>query len=55
MRSTRRLILFAAFAVTVAPNGIPTDLGNTPEFTPGLTTYELPPSGVDPGGVVSCG
>lgn len=32
-----------------------TDLANTPEFEPGLAAYELPPSGVDIGGLVECG
>ena len=27
---------------------------SVPEFEPGLTAYELPPSDVDPGGVVTC-
>lgn len=40
---------------TTGPSGTPTDIANTPEFIPGLTTYELPPSGVDAGGVVTCG
>ena len=31
------------------------DLANTPEFEPGLDTYNLPPSGVDAGGVIACG
>ena len=33
----------------------PADLANTPEFEPGLTAYEIPASGVDDGGVVTCG
>ena len=33
----------------------PVDLANTPEFEPGLPAYELPPSGVDEGGIVECG
>ena len=33
----------------------PIDLANTPEFEPGLDGYELPPSAVDPGGVIACG
>ncbi len=36
-------------------SSVPSDIANTPEFTPGQTTYDLPPSGVDPGGVVTCG
>jgi hypothetical protein len=32
-----------------------TDLAATPEFVPNLVAYDLPPSGVDPGGVVTCG
>ncbi len=40
---------------TTGPSGTPTDIANTPEFFPGLATYELPPSGVDAGGVVTCG
>ncbi|MGI9643244.1 MAG: hypothetical protein ACR2N9_10710 [Acidimicrobiia bacterium] len=32
----------------------PTDLATTPEFEPGLTAYELPPSNVDDLGSVSC-
>lgn len=33
----------------------PTDLASTPEFEPGLSTYELPPSTVDDLGLVTCG
>ena len=31
------------------------DISATPEFEPGLASYELPPSSVDAGGVVACG
>ncbi len=31
------------------------DLANTPMFEPGLSAYELPPAGVDSGGIVECG
>jgi len=31
------------------------NLANTPEFEPGLTAYDLPPSSVDGGGIVECG
>lgn len=31
------------------------DLAGTPEFEPGLASYELPASGVDDGGLVECG
>ena len=31
-----------------------TDLAATPEFIPNLVAYDLPPSSVDPGGVVTC-
>ncbi len=31
------------------------DIANTPEFEPGMAAYELPPSGVDDGGIVMCG
>ena len=34
---------------------IPIDIASTPEFEPGLAAYELPPSGVDDGGIVECG
>jgi len=34
--------------------GTATDLANTPEFEPGLEAYDLPASGLDAGGVVSC-
>ena len=34
--------------------GTATDLANTPEFEPGLEAYDLPATGVDAGGVVSC-
>jgi hypothetical protein len=33
----------------------PIDLANTPDFEPGLDTYDLPASGVDAGGVIACG
>lgn len=33
----------------------PIDVASTPEFDPGLPAYELPPSGVDAGGLVECG
>lgn len=32
-----------------------TDIASTPEFEPGLASYELPPSNVDTGGTVVCG
>jgi hypothetical protein len=32
-----------------------TDLASTPEFVPGQTAYQLPASGVDAGGLVTCG
>ena len=31
------------------------DLTNTPEFVPDQVAYDLPPTDVDPGGVVTCG
>ena len=31
------------------------DIESTPEFEPGLESYELPPSNVDNGGTVVCG
>jgi len=31
------------------------DIASTPEFEPGLASYELPPSDVDNGGTVVCG
>lgn len=31
------------------------DITSTPEFEPGLSAYELPPSNVDNGGTVVCG
>jgi len=31
------------------------DIASTPEFEPGLASYELPPSNVDNGGTVVCG
>jgi hypothetical protein len=32
-----------------------TDIASTPEFEPGLASYELPPSNVNDGGTVVCG
>lgn len=32
-----------------------TDLGSTPDFEPGLAVYDIPASGVDDLGLVSCG
>lgn len=34
--------------------GTPTDLANTPEFEPGLTTYDLPAAAIDSLDVVNC-
>jgi hypothetical protein len=33
----------------------PADLASTPEFVPNQTAYQLPASGVDAGGLVTCG
>lgn len=36
-------------------SNVTSDIDNTPEFTPGQTSYDLPAFGANPGGVVTCG